>query len=199
MWSLGLLGLRQYARIGLAHHLLAVVNAHQVVLIEAVVEHILGSLAEIEYPFADRWWFDTIGHVLRVNRAGGVVITADAADTAGDKMGVAGIFALHKQAVATKDRRGAAAFYDLSVLEVDLGVDAQAADNACYWVPRHIDKLWRRAGRIFSSDFRTHDVLLSLVPSLVPMGFIIVPAGIVIGAGSPSSTVFLYDAMTVLY
>ena len=81
------------------------------------------------------------GHVLRVAGAGGVVVAADAADAAGDEVGVARVLALHEDAVAAEDRRGAVALGDLAVGEVDLGVDAQAADDPGDRVPGHLDQL----------------------------------------------------------
>src|SRR5207249_5144037 len=86
------------------------------------------------------------GHVLGVDGAGGVIVAADATDPAGDEMGVARILALHEDRVAAEDRRGAVAFGDLAVLEVDLGVDPQAADDARDRVPGHFDELARLGG-----------------------------------------------------
>ena len=69
-----------------------------------------------------------------------MIIAADAADAAGDEVGIARIFALHEHAIAAEDGRGAVAFGDAAVLEVDLGVDAQAADDPRDRVPRHLDQ-----------------------------------------------------------
>ncbi len=95
--------------IGLLDHLLAEIHADQIVLEDIVVEHVLGGFAEIDDPLA-RWRrLDAERHVLRVGGAGGVIVAADAADAAGDEVGVARILALHEDAVAAKDRRGAVA------------------------------------------------------------------------------------------
>ena len=63
---------------------------------------------------------DAVGHVLRVARAGRVVVAADAADAARDEVGVARILAFHENAVAAEDRRGAEALGDFLFLEIDL-------------------------------------------------------------------------------
>src|SRR4029450_5128627 len=65
---------------------------------------------------------------------------ADAAEAAGDEVGVAGVLALHEDRVAAEDRRGGEALGDLLLGEVDLGVDAEAADDAGDRVPRHLDE-----------------------------------------------------------
>ena len=46
----GLLGLLPDARVGLLDHLLAEVDADQVVLEDVVVEHVLGGFAEVDDP-----------------------------------------------------------------------------------------------------------------------------------------------------
>ena len=91
---------------------------------------------------------DAEGHVLGVAGAGGVVVAADAADPAGDEVGVARVFALHEDAVAAEDRRGAVALGDLAVGEIDLGVDAQAADDPGDRVPGHLDQVPGSAGAV---------------------------------------------------
>ena len=138
---LGVLRLGQHARIGLGDHLLAVVDADQVLLEDVVVEHVFRGLAEVDDPLAEMRRLHAVGHVLRVARTGGVVVTADAADTAGDEVGVARILALHEDRVAAEDRRGAVALDDFAVLEVDLRVDAEAADDPGDRVPRHLHQL----------------------------------------------------------
>ena len=70
-----------------------------------------------------------------------MVVAADAADAAGDEVGVARIFALHEDRITAEDRRGAVALDDLSVVEVDLGVDTEAADDAGDGIPRHLHQL----------------------------------------------------------
>ena len=99
--------------IGLLDHLLAEVDADQVVLEDVVVEHVLGRFAEVDDPLGQRRRPDAERHVLRVGGAGGVVVAADAADAAGDEVGVARVLALHEDAVAAEDRRGAVALGDL--------------------------------------------------------------------------------------
>ncbi len=138
---LGVLGLGQHARIGLGDHLLAVVHADQVLLEDVVVEHVFRGLAEVDEPLAEVRRLHAVGHVLRVDRAGAVVVAADAADAAGDEVRVARILALHEDRVAAEDRRRAVALDDLAVVEVDLGVDAEAADDAGDGIPRHLHQL----------------------------------------------------------
>ncbi len=135
------LGLVPDAGVGLLDHLLAEVHADQVFLEDAVVEHVLGGLAEVDDVVAHDGRLDAEGHVLGVDGAGGVVVAADATDAAGDEVGVARVLALHEDAVAAEDRRGAVTLRDLLVGEVDLGVNAQAADNARDRVPGHLDEL----------------------------------------------------------
>ena len=103
-----------------------------------MVEHVLGGFTEVDDPFRNRGRLYAERHVLRVGGAGGVVVTADAADAAGDEMGVAGIFALHEDAVTAKDRGGAVTFSNLAFAEVDLGEDAEAADDPCNRIPIHL-------------------------------------------------------------
>ncbi len=129
----------QHARVGLLDHPLAVVHPDQVLLEDVVVEHVLRGLAEVDDPLAEVRRRDAVGHVLVVDRAGGVVVAADAADPAGDEVRVARVLALHEHAVAAEDRRGAVALRDLLLLEVDLGVDAEAADDPGDRVPGHLD------------------------------------------------------------
>ena len=131
----------QHAGIGLLHHLLAEVHAHQVVLEDVVVEHVLGGFAQVDDPFGHGRRLDAERHVLRISGAGGVVVAADAADAAGDEVRVARILALHEDAVAAKDGRGAVALGDLAVLEIDLGEDAEAAHDAGDRVPVHLHQL----------------------------------------------------------
>jgi hypothetical protein len=138
---LGVLGLGQHARIGLRHHLLAVVHADQVLLEDVVVEHVLRGLTEIDEPLTEMRRPHSVGHVLRVDRARAVVVTADAADATGDEVGVAGILALHEDRIATEYRRGAVALDDFAVVEVDLCVDTEAADDAGDGIPCHLHQL----------------------------------------------------------
>src|SRR5258707_1633463 len=97
------LGLLPYAWISLLNHLLAEVHADQIVLKDIVIEHVLGSFAQVDYPFGNRRRANIEGHVLRVDGAGRVIVTADPTYAAGDKVRVARVFALHENAVAPKD------------------------------------------------------------------------------------------------
>ncbi len=106
---LGAVRLLEHAGVGLGDHLLAEVDPDQVLLEDVVVEHVLGGLAEVDDLLAERRRVDAVGHVLRVARAGGVVVAADAADATRDEVGVARVLALHEDAVATEDRRRAVA------------------------------------------------------------------------------------------
>jgi hypothetical protein len=141
------LRLLEDGRIGLLHHLLAEVDPDQVVLEDVVVEHVLGGLAEVEDPLAQRRRLDPERHVLRVDGAGGVVVAADPADAAGDEVRVARVLAFHEDAVAAEDVGAAVALRHLAVLEVDLRVDAQAPDDARDRVPVHLHQLAVLAGR----------------------------------------------------
>ena len=58
--------LRPDAGVGLLHHLLAEVDADQVVLEDVVVEHVLGGLAEIDDPLGHAAASDAERHVLRI-------------------------------------------------------------------------------------------------------------------------------------
>ena len=127
---LGVVGPLQYARVGLGDHLLAVVHPDQVLLEDVVVEHVLGGLAEVDDPLAEVRRLHPVRHVLGVAGAGGVVVAADAADPAGDEVGVPRILALHEDRIAAEDRARAMALGRPYALEVDLGVDAEAADDA---------------------------------------------------------------------
>ncbi len=141
MRSEGLLRLGPHAGVRFAHHLLAEIDADQVILKEIVIEHVLGRLAEIDDPVGQRRRLDAEHHVLRVDGADGVIVAADAANPAGDEMGVTWVLALHEDAVAAKDRRRAAAFHDLAIGEINRGMDAQAADDAGDGVPGHVHEV----------------------------------------------------------
>ena len=138
---LGVLRAGQHARVRLFDHRFAEVDEHQVVLEERVVEHVLGGFAEVDDVLRLRRGFDAVGHVLRVHRAGGVVVPADPADAAGDEPGVARVLALHEHRVAAEQRRRAVAFGDDPVGEVDLRVDAEVPDDAGDRVPGHLHDL----------------------------------------------------------
>ncbi len=141
VWRLLMLRLLPQAGVGFLHHLLAEIDADQVVLKDVVVEHVLGGFAEVDDPLGEGRRLDAEGHVLSVAGAGGVVVAADSADAAGDEVGVARIFALHEDAVSAKDGRGAVALGHLLVLEVDFGEDAETANDAGDGVPVHLDQI----------------------------------------------------------
>ena len=136
---LGAVRALEHAGVGLADHLGAVVHHEQVLLVDVVVEHVLRGLAEIDDPLAQVRRLHAVSHVLRVARAGGVVVAADPADPAGDEVRVARVLALHEDRVPAEDRRGAVTLLDDLLLEVDLRVDAEAADDASDRIPRHLD------------------------------------------------------------
>ena len=85
------------------HHLFAEINPDQIVLKNVVVEHVLGRFAEINDPLGNRRWLYPVCHILRIHGAGRVVVSANPADAACDKMGVSRIFIFHKDAVAPED------------------------------------------------------------------------------------------------
>ena len=144
----GFLRFSPNAGIGFLHHLLAEVDAHQVVLEDVVIEHVLGGLAQVHDPLADGGRPHSERHVLRVVGAGGVIVAANAADAAGDEVGIARIFALHEDAVAAEDGRGAVTLRHLAVLEVDLSEDAETPDNAGNRIPVHLDQVSFRSGSL---------------------------------------------------
>ena len=168
--GLGTVCLFKHTGIGLGDHLLAEVHADEVLLEDVVVEHELGGLAQVDDLLAERRGAHSIGHVLRVAGARGMVIAADAADPAGDEMGVAGILALHEDAVAPEDRRGAVALSDFALAEVDLGVDPQAAHDAGDRVPGHFHQALGVLCRCLGCHCPTSQFPCSqsLVPCLAP-------------------------------
>src|ERR1035438_2772157 len=91
---LSLLRFLPNAGIRLLDHLLAKVHADQIVLENVVVEHVFGRLAQVDDPFGHWGRLYTEGHVLRICGAGSVIVAADAADAAGDEMGIAGTITL---------------------------------------------------------------------------------------------------------
>ena len=129
------------AGVGLAHHLLAVIDADQVLLEDVVIEHELGGLAEVDHPLAQVRRRHAVRHVLRVAGAGGVVVSADSADAARDEVRVAGILSLHEDAVSAEDRRCAVALGDDALLEVDLRVDPEAPDDTGDRIPVHLHQI----------------------------------------------------------
>ena len=133
-----LLRLLEEARVGVLHHLLGVVHVRHAVVVDRVVEHEVRRLGQVEGVVAERRRLDPVGHVLVQARAGAVVVTADAADAAGDEVGVARVDPLHEDVEAAEDHRGAVALQDFLVGEVDLGVDPEAADDPGHRIPRHL-------------------------------------------------------------
>ena len=125
------------AGIRLLDHLLAKIHADQVVLKNVVVEHVFGRLTQIDDPFGHRRRPDAERHILRIRGAGSVIVAADAADAAGDEMGVARIFSFHEDAVAAKDRGGAVALGDSALPEVDLRKDSKTAHDPGNRIPVH--------------------------------------------------------------
>src|SRR4029077_850116 len=128
---------------------------------------------------------DAVGHVLVVHRARRVVVTADAADTAGDEVRVARGLALHEDAVTTEDRRRAVALDDLLLAEVDLRVDAQAAHDPGDGIPVHL----HNAG----TGGSTHGSSLSLVCGAPARGLALVMSQVL-----PSSPGFLVTGEQVI-
>ena len=135
-----LFGFLPNTRICFLDHLFAEIDADQIVLKDVVVEHVLGGFTEIDDPLSHCRWSDVECHVLCVGRAGGVIVAADAADAAGNEVGVTGIFALHEDAVAAKDRRRAVAFGNFAIREIDFGVNAETSHDASDRVPIHVDQ-----------------------------------------------------------
>ena len=125
--------------IGFLHHRFAKIHADQVVLKDVVVEHVFGGFAKVDNPLRHRRRPHTERHVLRVGGAGGVVIAADPADAAGDEVRIARIFALHEDAVAAEDRRGAVTLGNFALAEVDFGEDAEAAHDPGNRIPVHLN------------------------------------------------------------
>jgi hypothetical protein len=137
----GVIGHLQDAWVGLGHHLLAVVDPDQVLLEDVVIEHVLRGLAQVKDPLTEVRRAHAVGHVLGVDGAGRVVVTADPADPAGDEVRVAGVFPLHEDAVTAEDRRGAMALRDPLGLEVYFGVNAETADDPGNGIPGHLGEL----------------------------------------------------------
>src|SRR3984885_744494 len=141
VWRFRPLGSLKNTWIRFLDHLLAKVHANQIVLKYVVVEHVLGNFAKIYDPFAESGRTHTERHILRVRRAGGVVIAADTADSTGDEVGVARVFPLHENAVATEDGRCGMALRDAASAKVNLREDPEAAHNSGNRVPIHLDEV----------------------------------------------------------
>ena len=54
-----------------------------------MVEHVLGGFAEVDDPFCDGRGLDPVSHILGIHRAGRMIIPANPANSAGDKVRVA--------------------------------------------------------------------------------------------------------------
>src|SRR5215472_1760727 len=104
VWRFCLLRELPNSRICFLDHFLAEINAYQIVLEDVVVEHVLGGFTQIGDPFGNRRGLDPIGHILRVNRTGRMIVAADTTDAAGYEMCVTWILAFHEDAVTTEDR-----------------------------------------------------------------------------------------------
>ena len=129
-----------------------------------LVEHVFGGLAEVDDALAQVGGADAEGHVLGVAGAGGVIVAADAANPAGDEMGVARVLALQEDAVAAKDRRRAFALDDLLVGEIDLGVNAETAYDPRDGVPGHADELFCLGGHCVPRRFWLSASVVGQVP-----------------------------------
>jgi hypothetical protein len=75
-----------------------------------------------------------------------VVIAADPADARRYEVRVARIFAFHEDRVSAEDRGRAVALRDDLLLEVDLRVDTEAADDPGDGIPRHLDQIFLASG-----------------------------------------------------
>jgi hypothetical protein len=67
-----------------------------------------------------------------------VIVAADAADSTGNKMRIARVFAPHENAVAPKNGRCAVTIDDLIAAEVYFRVNAEAADDTGDRIPSHL-------------------------------------------------------------
>ncbi len=134
----GRLRLLQQRRVRLLDHLLAEVDVAHAVVEDRMVEHVIRGLGQVEGEVAERRRLHPVGHVLVEAAAGAVVVTADAADPAGDEVRVARVDALHEDVESPEDHRRRVALVDLLVGEVDLRVDAEAADDPGDRIPRHL-------------------------------------------------------------
>jgi hypothetical protein len=76
-----------------------------------------------------------------------MVVTANPTNAAGYKVGIAGVFALHKDAVTPENRGGAMTFGNLPVLKIDFGINAQTSHNPGNWIPGHFDQIFSSGGR----------------------------------------------------
>ncbi len=128
----------EQAGVRLLDDLLGVVHVRHAVVVDRVVEHEVRRLGQVERVVAERRRLHAVGHVLVQAGARAVVVTADAADAAGDEVRVAWIDPLHEDVEPAEHHRRAVALEDLLALEVDLRVDAEAADDPGHRIPRHL-------------------------------------------------------------
>jgi len=77
-----------------------------------------------------------------------MVIATDTANTAGNKVRVARVLALHKNAVSAEDGRRAVALGDFPSVEINLRKDPKAANDASNRIPIHLDQIFRFAGHL---------------------------------------------------
>ena len=141
------LRLLPYTWVSFANHLFAKIHADEIVLKDAVVEHVLRRLAEIDNPFTQRRCFDPISHVLRVNRASRMVVAANTANTAGNKMRISRILVLHEDGIAAKDRGRAVTFRHSLLFEIDLRINTKATYDPRNGIPIHFDQVAFSGGR----------------------------------------------------
>jgi hypothetical protein len=103
-----------------------------------MVEHVVGLLRQVVGAVAELRRVDAVGHVLAQHRRRAVVVTADAADAAGQEMRFTRVDALHEDVEPAEDHGGRVALQDLLVREVDLRVDPEASDDARDRIPGHL-------------------------------------------------------------
>src|SRR4030095_10443086 len=115
------LGLLPNAWVCFLDHLLTKVDADQVVLKDVVVEHVLCSFTEVDDPLSHCRRPYVERHVLCVGGAGRVIVSADAADSAGNEVSVTRILTLHENAVTAKDGRSRITFGNLAIGEINFG------------------------------------------------------------------------------
>src|SRR6476660_5180767 len=168
------LGLLPDSRIRFLHHHLAELDADEIVLENVVIEHVLGCFTEIHDPFTKRRWLYSVGHLLCITGAGGVIVTADAADPARNEMGVARIFVLHEDAVAAENRRSAITFDYLFSVEVNFCENAETADDPSNRIPIHLDDVPLRCGcpSLRCGDYFRHKYLLLVATLSVKFRFV---------------------------
>ena len=171
MRSCGSLRLRPDLWVGLLHHLFAEIHADQVVLKDVVIEHVFGGFAQVHNPFRDRWRPDTEGHVLGISCAGGMVVAADAANAAGNEVGISRIFTLHEDTVSTEDRRRAVTLGNLPVLEINFGENSQAAHDPGDRIPIHLHQISFLGGCVLRwRGNRAHSIAPSVRAGVIARG-----------------------------